>query len=158
VANESSQSIVDLGRELLELEADQAEWSRFVFGPDNVRGPVGPLKHMVKEIEKELLIHPDCLKDIEEWADLLILWLDARRRAGFSLIEIIRAAQDKMKKNRTREWPPFDQTKVNEAIEHIRKDVPVGQKCASCGKSFYCDNGRWFTTCDCAKEELLKRQ
>jgi hypothetical protein len=28
----------------------QAEWSQATFGPDNERGPIGPLKHLAKEV------------------------------------------------------------------------------------------------------------
>lgn len=124
---------IDFATDLGELVSDQAEWSQKVFGPDNVRGPAGPLKHMVKEIEGEILnlvafeaIHLDAVNTKRElleieFADLLILFLDAIRRADFKLHTIVKAAIAKMEENKKREWPPFDPTKVNEAVEHIRE-------------------------------------
>ena len=95
---------------------EQAKWSREVFGPDHVRGPVGPLKHLAKEVE-ECLRDPN---DLEEYADLLFLLCDATRRAGFCPEELFTAAFAKLEKNKAREWPAFDPSKVNEAVEHDR--------------------------------------
>lgn len=55
-----------------------SEWSQATFGTDAERGPAGPLKHLLKEIE-EVRAAP---ADIEEYADLLFLTCDAARRGG----------------------------------------------------------------------------
>lgn len=67
---------------VLELFDDIGVWSQATFAPDSERGPRGPLKHMVKEIEEELLGEGQDPKSIDELADVLILFCDASRRAG----------------------------------------------------------------------------
>lgn len=128
-------NLIDFASDFSDLVQDQAEWSRKVFGPDDVRGPVGPLKHMMKELDIEIISwiegfiegaggHSDLAEQEyvkKEFADLLILYLDAMRRAGFKMHTIVKAAIEKMEENKKREWPPFDPAKVNEAVEHIRK-------------------------------------
>lgn len=65
-----------------ELFDDIGVWSQATFAPDSERGPIGPLKHMVKEIEGELLGEGQDPTNIDEFADVLILYYDAARRAG----------------------------------------------------------------------------
>jgi hypothetical protein len=55
-----------------------SNWSQQTFGSDSERGPLGPLKHLAKEIV-EVQQKPD---DLEEYADLVFLIFDAARRAG----------------------------------------------------------------------------
>lgn len=131
-----------LGHDALGLAVEQSEWSQKTFGTDEQRGPIGPLKHMAKEICCELLgcdplwfdqfvagLEPrtyanasQSITDIKEYADLQILLMDAARRAGYGFYDVIRAGREKMEENMKREWPAFDPAKVNEAVEHIRKD------------------------------------
>lgn len=97
------------------LWLDQAQWSRATFGPDDKRGPAGPLKHLIKEA-KEALADPT---DIVEYADCLLLILDATRRAGFTLTRLLDAAAVKQAENRRRSWPaPTD----DEPVEHVREE------------------------------------
>lgn len=58
------------------------KWADATFGKD--RDPVGPLKHMLKEVE-ECKETPD---DIVEYADCLLLLFDAARLRGMSLCEL----------------------------------------------------------------------
>jgi len=92
----------------------QAEWSRKAFGPDNVRGPAGPLKHLKKEVD-ETLANPT---DLEEYVDCLFLVCDATRRAGFSPEQLLQVAFAKLEKNKARVWPP---TSTDEPVEHVRE-------------------------------------
>ena len=89
-------------------------WSQTTFGDDHVRGPQGPLKHLMKEIEKEVLPNPT---DLEEYADLLFLVFDATRRAGFTYEQLCQAVTFKLAKNRARKWP---KPTTDEPVEHIR--------------------------------------
>lgn len=79
--------------DLIRLQAlfsDIGVWSQATFAPDSQRGPIGPLRHLVSEVEEELL-GDDCDPyDLEELSDVLILWCDATRRAGFSLEAVLR--------------------------------------------------------------------
>lgn len=105
---------LDLGSELADLADDQAEWSQATFGSDKERGPVGPLKHLEKEA-REAAANPS---DISEHADCLILILDASRRAGFTILDVVRAATEKMIQNKARTWPKA--TAADMPVEHVR--------------------------------------
>lgn len=107
-----------VGNELLALFVDQSEWSQATFGTDAERGPIGALKHLAKEAaeaeeaEYKLRILTGTseeanqrAKALEERADCLLLLLDANRRGGSSVLDLILAAQAKMKVNRTRTYP-----------------------------------------------------
>ncbi len=108
----------ELGIALYDLSEEQADWSQATFGGDSVRGPVGALKHLEKEA-REAQAKPN---DFEEYADCFLLILDASRRAGLSPLQLIRHAQDKMKVNRKRIWPPI--TLNDEATEHVKTEEP----------------------------------
>lgn len=100
------------------LVSRQSEWSQATFGTDAERGPLGALKHLEKEArECQTAETPDDLR--EELADCLLLLLDASRRAGFTPMDLVRAAQSKMAKNRSRKWPkPVD----GQPCEHVRDE------------------------------------
>lgn len=102
---------------------DQGDWSQRTFGPDPVRGeggrgPVGPLKHLAKEVQ-EALADPT---DLEEYADLVFLVFDATRRAGFNYDELLHTCWYKLAKNRRRKWatPPAGSGVSDEPVEHVR--------------------------------------
>ncbi len=105
---------LDMGAELADLADDQAEWSQATFGSDKERGPIGALKHLEKEA-REAAANPS---DVKEYADCLILLLDASRRAGFTLLDVVRAATEKMIENKSRQWPK--PTVADMPVEHIR--------------------------------------
>lgn len=117
-------TIANLGIALADLVMDQSEWSQKMFGTDQERGPMGPVRHLVKEsqeVEAALDVYNagQCSKDAvtEELADCLILVLDASRRHGVKVMQLIEAAQAKMQKNKARAWPkPVDDMPV----EHVR--------------------------------------
>lgn len=88
-------------------------WSRRTFGPAYERGPVGPLKHIKKEVD-EALAEP---QDIVEYADILILLFDATWRAGFTEQDLLEAANEKLVKIATREYPKVAD---GEVCEHDR--------------------------------------
>lgn len=104
-----------LGRELYELAHDASVWSQATFGADSVRGPIGPLKHLEKEAREA----QDSIDDESEYADCLLLVLDAARRAGMGPLALVRAAKAKMIINKQRTWPvPTD----DNPVEHLRAD------------------------------------
>jgi ParB family chromosome partitioning protein len=110
----SLRSAADIGEALLSLADDQSAWSQATFGDDIERGPIGPLKHLEKEA-REAQENPT---DRMEYADCLILLLDASRRAGMTPMCLVRAAQKKMIVNRGRQW---GKPVADEAVEHVRK-------------------------------------
>lgn len=93
-------------------------WSVKAFGPDNWRGPQGPLEHLAKEVE-EVKAKPG---DIMEYVDCFHLVLDATRRAGFSYQQFEDALFLKISINEKRSWPPVDMSVPcdNRAKEHDR--------------------------------------
>jgi hypothetical protein len=97
----SFEKMVAVGVDLTNLWNDQAAWSQQTFGSDAVRGPAGPLHHLKLEAD-ETLASPT---DRHEYADLLLLVLDASRRAGISLQSLILSAREKHEINRRRHWP-----------------------------------------------------
>jgi hypothetical protein len=96
------------------LAADAAVWSQETFGSDASRGPIGPLKHLEKEA-REAQAAPD---DVTEFADCLLLVLDAARRAGFDARALLAATDAKLQVNKSRVWSkPTDD---DSPIEHCR--------------------------------------
>jgi NTP pyrophosphatase (non-canonical NTP hydrolase) len=110
---------------------EHAAWSRETFGQDHVRGPVGAMKHLAKEVQEvlaELADWPCGTRDakkekdaklIEEFADCVFLVFDACRRAGFDYQQLVRACFDKLEKNKVREWQK--PTAGDEPVEHVRE-------------------------------------
>lgn len=108
----------EFAQQLQRLIADQSEWSQATFGSDQERGPVGGLRHLAKEAREAEEAYernePEALK--VELADCLLLELDAIRRSGFTLEEIIEAGFEKMKVNRARTYP---RPTSDDPVEHI---------------------------------------
>lgn len=102
-----------------QVRQEHAEWSQATFG--NV-GPVGPLKHLSKEV-LEAAAEPGYLS---EWADMQFLLWDAQRRAGITDEQITQAMIEKLAVNKQREWP---EPKDGEPRLHIKEQpapvVPV---------------------------------
>ena len=98
-------AMVQFADKFSDLVVDQAEWSQATFGSDLTRGPIGALKHLEREA-REAAENPT---DPMEYADCLLLILDAARRAGIKPMQLVEHAQAKMKINRSREWPKVDE-------------------------------------------------
>jgi hypothetical protein len=96
---------------LQQLQDEIAEWSDATFG--NGRPPAIPLHHLAKEVQ-ELIAAPH---DQMEYADCLILLLDAYRMAGGNTEDLLNACDKKLKINRKRVWGIPDE---NGVVEHIR--------------------------------------
>jgi hypothetical protein len=93
------------------LAADHAAWSQETFGSDASRDWTGPLAHLAKEL-REIEEQP---MDREEWADALLLLLDASRRAGFNAVGLLQAAEYKLSINKNRVW---QEPNEDGSIEH----------------------------------------
>ena len=94
-----------------QLQDEIANWSDATFGEG--RPASRPLNHLAKEV-LELIEAPD---DQMEYADCLILLLDAFRMAGGSADELIETCYRKLEINKKREWGTPDE---NGVVEHIR--------------------------------------
>lgn len=93
------------------IRKKHATWSQQTFGDV---GPIGPLKHLAKEV----LEAAEAIDDLSEWADLQFLLWDALRRAGISDEELNTAMDIKLAVNMSRKWP---EPKDGEPREHIRE-------------------------------------
>ena len=102
------------GSDFHELAQDHANWSQSQFGSDVEFGPIGPLKHLRKEVD-ETLEQPH---DPMEYADILLLLLDAARRAGINSNDLITHAFIKLGICQQRKWPT--PTSNDEPVEHVR--------------------------------------
>lgn len=123
----------EVGYELTYLYYDHAEWSQETFGSDEERGPLGALKHLEREASEAQFAYKEFARSAadedtvaaneakrvfhEELADCLLLLLDASRRAGLGLIELIEEGQKKMEINKTRHW---SKPEGDEPAEHVR--------------------------------------
>lgn len=94
-----------------QLQNEIAKWSDATFGTG--RPASRPLHHLAKEVQ-EVIAAPD---DKVEYADCLILLLDAYRMAGGSADELIDTAFKKLEINKWRGWGTPDE---NGVVEHIR--------------------------------------
>lgn len=86
----------------MELWDSQAEFSERVFGKG---GPLGPLAHLQEEA-REVFLSPH---DLSEYADCYLLLCDALRRAGYTLADLINAAENKHGICKNSEWVQTEQ-------------------------------------------------
>lgn len=114
------------------------QWSESTFGPRILRGPLGPLKHLKKEVDEAIAAYDNMIREIdlnrqdkhavqdmeaaadafrEEIADLQFLVFDIAQRAGMTYYNLRCTVTEKLVKNRSRSWGPASAT---EAVEHIR--------------------------------------
>lgn len=108
--------MVEFADRLTDLIRDHKCWSETVFGSDKLRGPMAPLKHLEKEaVECQQAVGTDHLR--EELADVFLLWLDACRRASYSIMDMVKAAEEKMVKNKQRTWP---EAPLDEPVMHVK--------------------------------------
>jgi len=116
-----------------EFWTDQQKWSEEVFGPTELRGPVGPAKHLAREVLHEVLDMPKAVaryltdslglnehRSRSEYADLIFLVFDACRRDGFTYDDLLKACWDKLAVNKAREWGPRT---ADMPVEHVRNDT-----------------------------------
>jgi NTP pyrophosphatase (non-canonical NTP hydrolase) len=98
------------------LQDNIAEWSDNTFG-DNDR-TIGILNHLKEEVNETIeakLEFEEKLDGISqqrmasEFADCLILILDAARKSDLDTTLLLQAAEYKMQINRTREWKPANE-------------------------------------------------
>lgn len=77
-----------------------SKWSQETFGSDHERGPIGPLKHLKLEADEAIQSG-----EKEEFADCLLLILDAARRSGLTCDSFINTAIAKLEVCKMRVYP-----------------------------------------------------
>lgn len=119
-----------LGLSLQNLISQQAKWSQATFGSDRQKGPIGCLKHL----EKEAVEAQKTPYDASEYADCLLLLLDASRRAGFSIDDLLGAAHRKQATNALRDYGRAPVYKVISSVMRAGTQPPyVCWLSAGCG-------------------------
>jgi NTP pyrophosphatase (non-canonical NTP hydrolase) len=106
------------------------KWSERTFGEVYERNPLGPIRHLKKEIDEELLPLAEQLYESqtgdrdklyaalkEEIVDALFLVFDAAMRACLSYDDLEAAAWRKLVKNEQRKWP---KPTKDQPVEHDR--------------------------------------
>lgn len=109
-----SNSFVSGAGSVNRLAEDVKAWSEATFGTRDGRGCVGPLKHIKLECDEAINS-----KQIDEFADILILLMDATWRNGWTFQYVIDEGFKKMEINRSRKHP---KPVGDEPCEHIRDE------------------------------------
>lgn len=103
---------------------ERDEFSFNTFGSVEVRTCIYPLRHLKKEVQ-ELLDNPD---DKMEWADCMLLLLDAARRKGYSIDDLLSFCKEKLAINRKRTW----EKQEDGVFQHVKPEQ------VQIGPSYYC--------------------
>lgn len=90
-------------------------WSQETFGPGERIN--GLCDHIIEELE-EIKKDPS---DIYEWVDVIFLALDGPARQGYSPEELAAAMEEKLKINKAREWPDWQELPEDVAVNHIKR-------------------------------------
>jgi len=107
-----------IGVRLLDWHERRHNWSQKTFGSSEDRSSLGPLRHLLKEVQ-EAIAECDKSKRLTEYADCLHLIFDAADRDGFSLEDVLTACEEKLKVNMQRVWP---EPSSDSPVEHTRDE------------------------------------
>ena len=94
------------------------EWSTQTFADERLPDV---LAHLLHEVREELIPDP---YEIDEYADVYLLLLDALAHAGFEYCALILAAQTKLEINKKRKW---GKPNAQGFVEHLREPEAVDQ-------------------------------
>lgn len=97
--------------EFQRFQIEAHRWADSVFG--ELRRPDGAVAHLAKEVA-ELAEHP---YDDMEYADCLMLVLDAASNAGIGADDLLNTCWEKLAINRNRKW---GKPGVDGVVEHVR--------------------------------------
>lgn len=113
---ENLTTAAELGELFQKIVCEQSEWSQATFGTDKERGPMGALLHLEEEA-REAQEAPD---DVTEYADCLLLIVDASRRAGMEPLQLLQHTYEKLQVCKQRKWPaPNGDQPVQHIVEAI---------------------------------------
>lgn len=97
-------------------------WSSKTFPTATVQTSLAHLQREVVELREDP-------HDLTEWADCLILLMDAATHVGFDMQDLAKAVDAKMLINRQRKWGPPDEDGVCSHIEAEQR-APCGARLA----------------------------
>ncbi len=106
-------SIVHSQISAMKLQRDLGRWSDATFGYG--RSPDGCIAHLAAEVQ-ELRAQPH---DLTEYADCMLLLLDAARLAGHTSADLISGCFTKLEICKARKW---GKPNAEGVVEHIRDD------------------------------------
>lgn len=106
------------------LFREAAEWSDAIFGAN--RSPMGPLKHLAKEVTEA----QEKPSDITEYADMILLVMNAAHCNGWDGYALLEAVDKKLQINKQRKWGALNSEGISEHVKEEAisaaksKDVP----------------------------------
>lgn len=122
-------------KDLQKLMDDIREWSAATFGEGQRTIPI--LHHLIKEVPEAI----EAVKEVEnitlkgrfEFADCMMLLLDAANHYGMTADDLIRFTNFKLDVNRQRKWGKPDE---NGVIEHLQEPEMKEYTCKICKRKF----------------------
>ena len=98
----------------------QRDFSSRTFGPGE--RTAGVLDHIRKELA-EIEATP---QDLTEWVDVVMMAIDGAWRAGYAREAVAQAITDKQGVNEARQWPDWQKSDPDKAMEHVRQRTDEG--------------------------------
>jgi NTP pyrophosphatase (non-canonical NTP hydrolase) len=100
-------------------EENRRRWSHQTFGTPEERGPLGPLRHLQKEVvEVEKAITEDnSAATVEEIGDCIFLISDLLDVLGVPFTVFVNELERKLEVNQNRKWGPKSK---DSPVEHVR--------------------------------------
>lgn len=92
-----------------EMQKKQYKWSRETFGESS-------LESNIDHLRDELIEVIETPENIEEWADVMLLYMNALSFAGHTMDDVLEAVHKKYEKNNKREWGKPDARGV---VKHL---------------------------------------
>lgn len=92
-----------------EMQKKQYKWSRETFGESSMESNIDHLRDELAEI----IENPT---DIEEWADVMLLYMNALSFVDFTMDDVLEAVHKKYEKNNKRKWGKPDDRGV---VKHL---------------------------------------
>lgn len=92
-----------------EFQKKQYKWSIETFGKSSLESNIDHLRDELAEVI-------ETPEDIEEWADVMLLYMNALSFAGHTMDDVLEAVHKKYEKNKKRKWGKPDERGV---VKHI---------------------------------------
>ena len=102
-----------------ELIKDHGEWSSATFPKGTGKGALLHAHREIDEIISDIDEGADHFQLTTEYADAIFCIFDSARRRGVSLNQIILAGQEKLRKNKLRQW----KDNGDGSYSHIKHDA-----------------------------------